>query len=117
MNTAIPLAALVSVTFLALGAAKILALTPVRALAAHAGFSVQAYRGIGTLEVAGAVGVALGPVAAPLGVLAGAGLLILLAGAVVTHLRNGDGIDKAAPAVICALLVIGYLAALLGATS
>ena len=88
---AIALAALVAVTFLALGAAKILALAPMRAPAAHAGFSVAAYRAIGALEVAGAVGVALGPVAPPLGALAGAGLLLLLAGAVVAHLRNGDG--------------------------
>ena len=58
----------------------------------------------------------LGPIAPPLGVLAGAGLLLLLAGALVTHLRNGDGVRKYAPAVICALLVVGYLAALLGAT-
>ena len=51
-----------------------------------------------------------------LGGLAGVGLLLLLAGAVVTHLRNDDGPREVAPAVVCAVLVAGYLAALIGAT-
>jgi hypothetical protein len=38
----------------------------------------------------------------------------LLAGAVVTHLRNHDGPREAAPAVVCAVLVAGYLVALIG---
>ena len=48
---------LVAVVFVALGAAKILAAAPMRGRAAHAGFSVDAYRRIGVLEIAGAVGV------------------------------------------------------------
>ena len=43
-----------------LGAAKILAVPPMRAAAAHVGFSVAAYRRIGVLEVAGAVGLLVG---------------------------------------------------------
>ena len=54
----------VAVVFAALGAVKILALPPMRVRAAHLGFSVAAYRAIGTLEIAGAAGVVLG-VAAP----------------------------------------------------
>ena len=112
MTLAIGLAAVTTMIFALLGLAKILALTPMRALAAEAGFSVGAYRGIGALELAGAAGVALGPALPPLGFLAGAGLLLLLAGAVVTHVRNGDGPRKAAPAVVCAALVAGYLVVL-----
>jgi hypothetical protein len=33
---------------------------------------------------------------------------------VVTHLRNHDGPREAAPAVVCAVLVAGYLVALIG---
>jgi hypothetical protein len=111
------LTGLVTLVFTVLGAAKILAVPRMRALAAEAGFSTAAYRRIGVLEVAGAAGVALGTVVPLLGALAGAGLLLLLAGALFTHLRHGDGPRAASPAVACAALVAGYLAALAAATS
>jgi hypothetical protein len=69
------------------------------------------------LEVAGAIGLLVGFVQPVIGVLAGAGLLLLLGGAVVTHLRKGDGPRKFAPAVACALLVATYLTVHLGATA
>ena len=68
--------------FFALGSAKVLALAPMRARAAHLGFSTDAYRAIGALEIAGAAGVLLGLAVPPLGALAAVGLLLLLAGAV-----------------------------------
>lgn len=114
MNLSITLTVVVAAAFTLLGAAKLLALAPMRELAAEAGFSVSAYRGIGALEVAGALGVALGPLVPPLGGLAGAGLLLLLAGAVITHLSNGDRARKLTPALVSAVLVAGYLAALFG---
>lgn len=114
MNIVIGFAVAIIVIFTLLGLAKVLALAPARAMAAQAGFSTEAYRGIGTLEIAGAVGVALGPAVPVLGVLAAAGLLLLLAGAVVTHVRRDDGPRQVAPAVVCAAMVAGYLAALLG---
>ncbi|WP_235029213.1 DoxX family protein [Streptomyces sp. 3213.3] len=55
----------------------------------------------------------LGLAVPPLGGLAGAGLLLLLAGAVVVHLRKGDPVAELAPAVVCAVLVASYLAALI----
>jgi hypothetical protein len=114
MNASIALAALVAVIFTALGAAKIIAVPPMRARAAHAGFSVAAYRRIGVLEVAGAAGVLAGLIRPLLGGLAGVGLLALLAGAMVTHLRKHDEPRQVAPAVVCVVLVAGYLAALIG---
>jgi hypothetical protein len=108
------LAVLVAAVFLAFGSAKVLALAPMRARAAHVGFSTGSYRGIGTLEIAGAVGVLLGPVAPLIGALAGIGLLLLLGGAIVAHLRSGDRPRELAPAVVAALLVVGYLVVLLG---
>ena len=106
----------VAVVFAALGAMKILALPPMRVRATHLGFSVTAYRAIGTLEIAGAAGVLLGIAAPVIGGLAGAGLLLLLAGALVAHLRNGDSPRHAAPAVVAGLLVAAYLIVLFGAT-
>ena len=115
MIVSVALTCLVTLIFAVLGVAKILALPPMRELAAKSGFSTAAYRRIGVLEVAGAVGVALGPVVPLFGGLAGAGLLLLLAGALATHVRNGDGAREFAPAVVCAVLVVGYLAVLFGA--
>lgn len=106
----------VAVVFAALGAMKILALPPMRVRAAHLGFSVPAYRAIGTLEIAGAAGVVLGVAAPVIGGLAGAGLLLLLAGAVLAHLRNGDSPSHLVPAVVAGLLVAAYLVVLPGAT-
>ncbi|MET8810078.1 DoxX family protein [Streptomyces sp. NPDC004546] len=88
---------LIASIFALLGVAKILALGPMAELAAHAGFTTAAYRVIGGLELAGAVGVALGPVIPLCGGLAGTGLLILLAGAVTTHVRHGRRAAQARP--------------------
>ena len=106
------LSILPAVLFLLLGVAKVLALPRMRELAAHAGFSVAAYRGIGALELAGAAGLLLGLTVPVLGASAAAGLLLLLAGAVITHVRNRDGIREIAPALVCAVLVAAYLAIL-----
>jgi uncharacterized membrane protein YphA (DoxX/SURF4 family) len=114
MNVSVVLAALIAVVFLVAGTAKILAVPPMQAAAGHGGFSVAAYRRIGGLEVAGAAGVLAGLAYPLLGGLASAGLLLLLAGAVVTHLRNHDGPREVAPTVVCVVLVVGYVAALVG---
>ncbi|MDB4873157.1 MAG: invasion protein [Gemmatimonadales bacterium] len=117
MNVAIALACLIALIFAAIGAAKILALAPMREAAAKSGFSTAAYRRIGVLEVAGAAGVALGPAVPLLGGLAGTGLLLLLGGSVATHVRNRDGAVTFVPAVACVVLVAAYLPVLYGATS
>lgn len=104
------LAVLLALIFLALGTAKIRAVPRMRELATEAGFSVAAYRRLGVLEVAGAVGLLIGLAVPLIGALAGTGLLLLLAGALVVHLRKGDGPQKYAPAVVCGLLVAVYLA-------
>ena len=112
MNPTIVLAALVTSIFTLLGTAKILAVPPMRHLASEVGFSVDAYRRVGVLEVAGAIGVAVGLAVPLLGGLAATGLLLLLAGALITHVRLGDGLQKYAPVIVCGLLVVGYLVAL-----
>jgi hypothetical protein len=110
------LAVLPALIFFTLGTAKVVALQPMRARATEVGFSTMAYRRIGLLEVAGATGLLLGSVEPLIGALAGAGLLLLLGGAVVAHLRNRDGPRKLAPALVCGVLVAAYLLALLAAT-
>ena len=108
----IVLSVLVAAVFVLFGAAKLFALAPMRERASHAGFSVTAYRGIGALEISGAAGVLVGLSVPLLGALAGAGLLLLLAGALVTHVRNHDRGRDLVPALVCAVLVAGYLVAL-----
>lgn len=110
------LAALLAVAFTAAGAAKLAAVPAMLARAEHAGFSVQAYRRIGVLEILGAVGVIVGLVVPWIGAAAGLGLVALLVGAVITHARIGDGPKDLAPAVVLGavaaaftLLVIGRL--------
>jgi hypothetical protein len=103
------LAVVLALIFLALSTAKVLAVQPMRELATDAGFSVAAYRRIGLLEVTGAIGLLIGLIEPLIGTLAGAGLLLLLGGAVIVHLRKGDGPRKLAPAVVCGLLVAAFL--------
>lgn len=114
MNLALP--RLIALIFAVPEVATILALAPMRELAAKAGFSTAAYHRIGVLEVAGAAGLAVGPVVPLLGGLAGAGPLLLLAGALATHVPIRDEVRALAPAAVCAVLVVGYLAVLFGAT-
>lgn len=109
------LAILLALFFGAVGAAKLLALQPMRRRAAHLGFSVGVYRFLGGLEVAGAAGLLVGLAVPALGGLAAAGLLLLLAGALVTHVRSRDHVQEMAPAVVAAGVVALYLALLVGA--
>ena len=109
------LAGTLGVFFTGLGTAKIRAVPAMRQRAAHVGMSTAAYRRIGALEVAGAAGVLVGLAQPRIGALAGAGLLALLGGALVAHVRTGDKLKQATPALVSAVTVAAYLAAL-GAT-
>jgi len=99
--------------FTLLGAGKALALPSMAERASHTGFTVGGYRVIGLLELAGVAGLFLGWAVTGIGVAAAVGLLLLLAGAVVTHLRVGDRLAGAAPAMVSAALVAAYLIVLL----
>ena len=82
--------------------------------AAHVGFSVSAYRRIGLLEVLAVLGLLVGAFVPLIGALAAAGLLMLLGGALVTHLRNGDGVREIAPALVLGLVTLAYLILVVG---
>ena len=103
------LAALLVIAFAVLGTAKLAAVPAMRARAEHVGFSVAAYRRIGLLEILAVLGLLVGAFTPVVGVLAAVGLLMLLGGALVTHLRNGDGLREVAPAVVLGLATLGYL--------
>jgi hypothetical protein len=108
------LAVLLALLFGCLGFAKILASPFARERAAHLRFSVLAYRFIGMAEACGAAALAAGIWWPVLGILAASCLLLLLGGALVAHLRNGDGPRMYTPAVAAAVVVGIYLAAALG---
>ena len=109
MNPTPVLAGLLIIAFAAIGSAKVAAVPAMRARAEHVGYSVSAYRKIGLLEVLAVVGLLVGAFVPLIGVLAAAGLLMLLAGALVTHLRNGDGVREIAPALVLGLVTLTFL--------
>jgi DoxX-like family len=108
------LAGLLVVAFATAGSAKLAAVPAMRARAAHVGFSVAAYRRIGLLEVLAVLGLLVGAFVPLIGALAAAGLLMLLGGAVVTHLRTGDGVREIAPSLVLGLITLAYLLLVLG---
>ena len=114
MTTTTILAGLLIVAFAATGSAKLAAVPAMRAKAEHAGFSVAAYRRIGSLEVLAVAGLVVGAFIPAIGALAAAGLLMLLGGALVVHLRNGDGPRKIAPAVVLSLVTLTLLLLVVG---
>lgn len=72
-------------------------------------FPQPVIKAIGVAEVLGGLGLvlpALFDVATVLVPTAAAALAVVMAGAVVTHVRRGDGIGGAAPAVLLAVLSI-----------
>ncbi|MGW5421212.1 DoxX family protein [Streptomyces sp. NPDC003943] len=81
------LTALLPLVFLPLGAAKIAPVPFMRRAAAHLGMSPGLYRLAGALEVAGAVGLVLGPAFASIGV-----------GRPVRALPAGASLDELVPA-------------------
>jgi len=109
MNPTSILAAVLVIAFAAFGTAKLAAVPAMRARAEHVGFSVTAYRRIGLLEILGVLGLLVGAFVPVIGALAAAGLLMLLGGAVVAHVRNGDGIREIAPAIVLCLVTLSYL--------
>jgi hypothetical protein len=95
-----------------LGTAKIFAVPPMRAAAAHVGFSTSAYRAIGTLELAAAVGLVVGRSFEILGIASASGVILLMIGAVMAHVRAGDGALRWLPPIAVGALAASYVAAL-----
>ena len=114
MNPTSILAGVLVVAFATAGSAKLAAVPAMREAAEHVGFSVAAYRRIGLLEVLAVLGLLIGAFVPLIGALAAAGLLLLLGGALIAHLRNGDGVRQIAPAVVLGLMTLTYLIMVVG---
>ena len=95
--------------FTMLGLAKVAGAAGMLARAAHVGLNSAAYRRIGALELLAALGLLLGLVEPWIGLAAAVGLVLLMTGACVTHLRNGDGPREIAPAVVMTAVLVSYL--------
>jgi hypothetical protein len=114
MNVTPILAGVLVVAFGVLGYAKLAALPEMRTRAAHVGVSIDAYRRIGALEVLAVLGILVGAAVPVIGALAATGLILLLGGAVIVHLRNGDGIRELAPALVLGALAATFVILVLG---
>lgn len=114
MNTTMVLAGLLVVAFAALGSAKLAAVPVMRAKAEHVGLSVSAYRRIGVLELLAVLGILVGASVPVIGAVAATGLVVLLGGAVVAHLRNGDGFRELAPAVVLGAVAVAFVVLVVG---
>jgi hypothetical protein len=106
---------LLTAGFLVVGATKLKGVPQSLEIRDHLGVPAGAWRAIGALEVAGAVGAAVGLAIRPLGLAATGGLVLLGLGAIATHVRAGDAPSKAAPAAI-AMVLAGAVLALQAAT-
>lgn len=106
---AIVLTALVGLVVAATGAAKVAAVPDMRSRADHLGFSVNGFRAVGALELAGVAGLAAGLAWAPIGIAAALGLVAMMVGAVTCHVRSGDRPVDAAPAIVVGAAVVAVL--------
>lgn len=97
--------------FTMLGLAKVVGAAGMLARAAHVGLNTAAYRRIGALELLAALGLLLGLVEAWVGLAAAVGLVLLMTGACVIHLRNGESPREIAPAVVMTAVLVSYLIA------
>lgn len=103
------LAAVLVIAFAVLGTAKLAAAPAMRARAEHVGLGVDVYRRIGALEVLAVLGILVGAAVPVIGALAAAGLILLLVGAVIAHLRNGDTFRELVPALVLAAVAVAFV--------
>jgi hypothetical protein len=104
------LSVLLIVACLAPAAGKLAGHPKMRHSAAQFGIAWHRYRLLGVAELAAAVGVLVGLFWRPAGLLAAAGMTLLLLGALIVHRRAHDSVREAAPALGALAIAIGYLA-------
>ena len=105
----IALSAVLALGFLSLGGAKIRGVPQMADNAAHLGYQLGTFRAIGVLEAAGAAGLVIGIFWPLLGIAAAAGLVALLVGAAVAHLRAKDELRSVVPAALFGVLLLVLL--------
>jgi DoxX-like family len=107
--TAIVLAVLLAFVYGFGGGQKFTGSKESRERAEHLRISPGLQRMIGTLEILAAIGLLAGLAVWPLGIMASAGLVLLMIGAVITHVRAGDGLPKFAPAIVLGVIALAEL--------
>ncbi|WP_213575657.1 DoxX family protein [Rhodococcus sp. USK13] len=75
----------------------------------HLGYSARAFLLIGLLEWAAAVGLSAGVFFTPLGIAAATGLVALMIGGALAHLRAKDSVVATAPAAVFGALAVGVI--------
>lgn len=80
-----------ALSMLGAGTAKVTKQDAMLESAEHLGYSPEAYQAIGTAEVVGGVGLLAGAKSRAIGIAANVGVIAVLTGAVIEHLRAGDG--------------------------
>jgi hypothetical protein len=106
----VTLSLLLVVACLIPAAAKLAGHPKMRQSATRFGIAWRRYRLIGVAELAAAAGVLIGVFWRPAGLLAAAGMTLLLLGALITHRRARDSIREALPALVALTITIAYLA-------
>ena len=96
---------LLAAAFLGSGGAKLAAAKQSIKIRDRLGVAAGLWRGIGVLEVAAAVGLAVGLAVPMLGIAAAVGLVLLLIGAIGAHARSHD-LSNAVTALALLLLTI-----------
>ena len=104
--TVLVLSCLLAAAMVFSGSRKVAGGPAVTGEAAHLGVPVRGYRLIGVAEAAAAAGLLIGLAWAGLGVAAAAGLVLLMSGAVISHIRVGDAVGRWAPAAALAVLAV-----------
>jgi hypothetical protein len=106
----IALSVLLAAACLVPAIAKLGAHPKMLAAAGHFGMPWSRYQLIGVAELLAASGVIAGLIWAPIGIAAASGMCVLLVGALTTHLRAGDRLQEATPALIALGAGLAYLA-------
>ena len=101
----IVLSALLAVAFLGAGALKLVGAKQSLQMRDQLRVGEQLWRLVGALEVAGALGLAVGLVVPVLGIAAAVGLSLLMVGAIAAHGRAQD-LRSAGPAALLLVLAV-----------
>lgn len=123
MNTALwIIASLLSLSFVGAGAMKLATdkADLLEKMPWVADFTDVQVKGIGLAELAGGIGLVLPPlvdIAPVLAPVAAAGLALTMAGAAIVHIRRGDGVAQAVPALVLGALAVFVAVMRFGAES
>lgn len=98
--TTIILSALLMLAFLGAGVGKLRRAEPVTGTLEGLGVTPGLQQLVGALEVLGALGVLIGLWLQPLGILAAVGLVLMMLGAIIFHVRAHDTVKNSVGALV-----------------